>query len=135
MKYMLRVFMLVLVVLMIVSCGQAPSPLNNTDWQLVALNGNMVEEQMIPSLRFADGKIEGNGFCNSYSAEYQLNGDALTITPVVATEMACEDMILNIVEREYFTTLNAVTRYAIEGNELRFFDLNGVVVVLLRKST
>ncbi|MFN5058570.1 MAG: META domain-containing protein [Chloroflexota bacterium] len=131
---MVRVLMLVLVMLVLVSCGQAPSPLTNTTWELVALNGNVVEEQTTPSLHFADGNLDGKGFCNSYSAEYQLNGDAITIAPIVATEMACEDMIFNIVEREYFSTLNAVTRYAVVGNELQLFDLNGVVVVLLRKS-
>lgn len=131
---MLRVIMVVLAALLVVSCGQAPSPIANTAWELVAVNGNVIEEQTIPSLYFEDGTLKGQGFCNSYSAEYQLNGDAITITPVVATEMACEDVILNIVEREYFTTLNAVTRYAVEGNELRLFDLNGVVVVLLRNA-
>lgn len=129
---MVRVFMMVLMALLVVSCGQVPSPLANTTWALTALNGNVIEEQPKPSLHFAAGTLDGKSFCNSYSAEYQLNGDAITITPIVATEMACEDMILNIVEQEYFATLNTVIRYAVEGNELRLFDANGVVVILLR---
>lgn len=131
---MVRLWMLVLAALLVVSCGQAPSSLANTSWELMALNGNMIEEQTKPSLHFAADTLDGKSFCNSYSAEYQLNGESITIAPIVATEMGCEDMILNIVEREYFTTLNAVTRYALEGDELQLFDLNGVVVVLLRKS-
>lgn len=132
---MVRVLMMVLVALMVVSCGQAPSPLNNATWELVAVNGNVIEEPNMPILRFGEGNLEGKGFCNSYSAEYQVNGDALTIAPIVATEMACEDVIFNILEREYFTTLNGVTRYGVDGDTLQLFDANGVVIVLFRKST
>jgi heat shock protein HslJ len=133
---MVRMVMMVLIALMMVSCGaNAQIPLNNTAWQVVAVNGSGYEDQNAPVLRFGDGTIEGKGLCNSYSAEYQVNGDALTITPIVATEMACEDMILNILERDYFTTLNIVKRYAIVGDELQLFDVNDAVVVLLRKTS
>jgi heat shock protein HslJ len=133
---MVRMVMMVLIALMMVSCGaNAQIPLNNTAWQVVAVNGSGYEDQNAPVLRFGDGAIEGKGLCNSYSAEYQVNGDALTITPIVATEMACEDMILNILERDYFTTLNIVKRYAIVGDELQLFDVNDAVVVLLRKTS
>ena len=132
---MVRVLMVVLVALIVVSCGQAPSPLNNATWELVAVNGNVIEEPNMPILRFGEGNLEGKGFCNSYSAEYQVNGDALTIAPIVATEMACEDVVFNILEREYLTTLNGVTRYGVDGDTLQLFDANGVVIVLFRKST
>lgn len=132
---MVRILMVVLVALIVVSCGQAPSPLNNATWELVAVNGNVIEEPNMPILRFGEGNLEGKGFCNSYSAEYQVNGDALTIAPIVATEMACEDVVFNILEREYFTTLNGATRYSVDGDTLQLFDANGVVIVLFRKST
>jgi heat shock protein HslJ len=132
---MVRILMVVLVALIVVSCGQAPSPLNNATWELVAVNGNVIKEPNMPILRFGEGNLEGKGFCNSYAAEYQVNGDALTIAPIVATEMACEDAVFNILEREYLTTLNGVTRYGIDGDTLQLFDANGAVIVLFRKST
>jgi putative lipoprotein len=132
---MVRILMVVLVALIVVSCGQAPSSLNNATWELVAVNGNVIEEPNMPILRFGEGNIEGKGFCNSYSAEYQVNGDALTIAPIVATEMACEDVVFNILEREYLTTLNGATRYSVDGDTLQLFDANGAVIVLFRKST
>jgi putative lipoprotein len=132
---MVRILMVVLVALIVVSCGQAPSSLNNATWELVAVNGNVIEEPNVPILRFGEGNLEGKGFCNSYSAEYQVNGDALTIAPIVATEMACEDVIFNILEREYLTTLNGATRYSVDGDTLQLFDANGAVIVLFRKST
>ena len=133
---MVRMVMMVLIALMMVSCGtSAQSPLSNTAWQVVSVNGSAYEEQNAPVLRFGDGTIEGKGFCNSYSAEYQVNGDALTITPIVATEIACEDVIFNIVERDYFVALNAVTRYTIAGDELQLFDMNDAVIVVLRKTS
>jgi len=132
---MVRILMVVLVALIVVSCGQAPSSLNNATWELVAVNGNVIEEPNMPILRFGEGNLEGKGFCNSYSAEYQVNGDALTIAPIVATEMACEDVIFNILEREYLTTLNGATRYSVDGDTLQLFDANGAVIVLFRKST
>ena len=132
---MVRILMVVLVALIVVSCGQAPSPLNNATWELVAVNGNVIEEPNMPILRFGEGNLEGKGFCNSYSADYQVNGDALTIAPIVATEMACEDVVFNILEREYLTTLNGATRYSVDGDTLQLFDANGAVIVLFRKST
>lgn len=131
---MIRVVMLLVVALMLVSCGSTvSSPLNATAWQLMEVNGSGYTEQKTPILRFGNAKIEGEGFCNTYTAAYQVNGDALTVTSLVATEMACEDLTLNILESDYFGTLRAVTRYAIVGDELQLFDPNGTAVVLLRK--
>lgn len=133
---MARILMLMMVALILVSCGgTASSPLHATAWQLLEVNGSGYNEQNTPVLRFGNGKLEGQGFCNTYSAEYNVNGDALTINPIVATEIACEDMILNILESDYFATLRVVTRYAIEGDELKLFDVNDAVVVLLRKTS
>lgn len=133
---MVRFVMCVLVAMMMVSCAQvAQNSLNQTAWQLVEVNGNGYDNQDTPVLRFGDGTIEGKGFCNSYSAEYQVNGDALTITPIVATEMACENVIFNILEGDYFKALNAVKRYEIAGDQLQLFDGNDVVIVLLRKTS
>ena len=132
---MVRMVMMVLIALMMVGCGaSAQIPLNNTAWQVVAVNGSDYEDQNAPVLRFGESTIEGKGICNSYSAEYQVNGDALTITPIVATEMACEDVIFNITEQEYFTALNVVTRYLIDGDALQLQNLNGDVIVSLRKA-
>ena len=133
---MVRMVMMVLIALMMVSCGTSTqSPLSNTAWQVVSVNGSTIDAPKIPTLSFGDGTIKGDGLCNSYSAEYQVNGEALTITPIVATEMACEDVIFNIVERDYFVTLNAVTRYTIAGDELQLFDMNDAVIVVLRKTS
>lgn len=133
---MVRIVMMMVIALMMVSCGtSAQSPLSNTAWQVVSVNGDVLDAPKIPTLSFGDGTIKGDGLCNSYSAEYQINGDALTITPIVATEMACEDVIFNIVERDYFGTLNAVSRYAIVGEELQLFDANDAVIVVLRKTS
>lgn len=130
-----RLILLVMTVVLLVSCSQAvTSPLSNTAWQVISVNGNAVEGQNVPTLRFDASTIEGKGLCNSYSAEYQVNGDALTITPVVATEMACEDVIFNIIEQDFFGALNVVTGYAIRGDDLQLLDLNGAVIVLLRKA-
>lgn len=132
---MKRIILLMMLAVLLVSCSQSPtSPLSNTAWQVISVNGNALEAQNIPTLRFGTGTIEGKGLCNSYSAEYQVNGDALTITPVVATEMACEDVIFNIVEQDFLGALNVVTGFAIRGDDLQLLDLNGAVIVLLRKA-
>ena len=132
---MVRMVMMVLIALMMVSCGQsAQSPLNNTAWQLVEVNGSGYDNSDTPVLRFGNGTIEGKGFCNSYSAEYTVDGDAVSITPIVATEMACEDVIFNILESDYFNALHAAKRYEIVGDELQLFDANNTVIVLLRKA-
>lgn len=132
---MIRVMVVVFVAWILVACGQpAVNPLDNTAWQVVQVNGAGFDSQEPPVLRFGDGTVEGQGFCNSYSAEYQVDGDALTLTTVVATEKACDDIIFNILERDYFRALNLATHYAVRGDELQLLDMNKSVVVLLRKA-
>lgn len=132
---MMRILMVLVVSWVLVACSQpAVNPLNNTSWQLVSINGEKLEPTETPVLRFGNGTLDGQGFCNSYSADYQVNGDALSIAPVVATEKACEDTIFNILEHNYFTALNTTARYVVNGDELQFLDVNNAVIVLLRKA-
>lgn len=131
---MIRVLIGALMVLALVACGQpATNSLNNTSWQLVEVNGAGYDNQDTPVLKFGDKTLDGQGFCNTYSADYKAQGDTLSIAPVVATEMACEDVVFNILERDYFTALSSATHYTIQGTELQLLDADNTVVVLLRQ--
>lgn len=72
----------------------APSPaaLMKKSWFAKEIDGNAVGETARPVLTFEeDGKLVGNGGCNSISGQYKLSGRSLKIDPKLAmTRMACD---------------------------------------------
>lgn len=87
---------------------QKPKDFNNLtlqdfygeEWELesfAVMNGNIVRlssdgNQHI-SLTFKDGNtIVGKGFCNSYFGNYEMNGDSIRFSNIVATKRFCGDI-------------------------------------------
>lgn len=73
---------------------------------------------------FADGQVAGLAGCNQYSASYTMTDTALTLGPIAATKMACEDE-RGQREQEFLTAFAAAVSYAIEGESLTLLDANG----------
>jgi heat shock protein HslJ len=64
------------------------------------------------------GKVFGNGGCNSYSATYTVDGNSIEISPVVSTRKACEQAIMEQ-EAAYFKALESAATFKIDGNRLQ----------------
>jgi heat shock protein HslJ len=90
-------------------------PLEGTAWTLVS--GVDVPDDAVPTLTLADDKAFGFGGCNRFTGGYELDGDALTLGPLAATMMACEEPKM-AAEQTYLPALEAVDAWAIEGGEL-----------------
>ncbi len=74
---------------------------------------------------FSDGQISGTAGVNRYRAEYETDGDALTISDSIAlTKMAGpEDAMAQ--EREYLAALGGVVGHSIAGGVLTLFAADG----------
>lgn len=79
-----------------------------------------------------DGTLSGNGSCNKLSARYTLEGNKLSIGPIVTTRMACPEALLEQEDR-VLTALERAARAAVPPHGfLTLWDANGSV--LLRAS-
>jgi len=73
-----------------------------------------------------DGKVAGNAGCNKYSGGYQVDGDAITIGPLAATQMLCNDPA-DVMETEaaFLQNMSNAATFAIENGMLTLFDKEG----------
>ena len=94
--------------------GDAP-PLEGTEWTLV--DGVDAPDDSVPTLTLGDDGASGFGGCNNFNGPYELDGDSVTIGPLAATLMACEDD-KSAAEAAYLPALEAADAWAIEGGEL-----------------
>lgn len=76
----------------------------------------------------ADGSLSGNGGCNTYNSTYKVDGDKITIGPVAATRMACDQAVMDQ-EQAYFSALGNATTYSLSKDTLELRDANGALQV------
>ena len=78
---------------------------------------------------FTADQVAGGAGCNSYSASYQVEGDVMTVGPVIATLMACaEPDGIMMQERDLMAALEATPAYQVDGGTLTLMDANGARV-------
>lgn len=108
--------------------------LEGTDWSLKFLLANQKAAPTIPgatiTAAFAGGKLSGNAGCNSYTANYTLQNEALSISNLAVTEKACSDP-QGVMEQEqqFLTNLTAATRLIQLGNILQLLNADGETVL------
>lgn len=100
--------------------------LANTQWALTSFGAPGAEtaamEEVPITLEFTgEGQLAGNGGCNSYSGEYQLEGETLTVGEIVSTLVACVDTEAMEQEISYFEALQLATTYALVNDSLTIF--------------
>ena len=68
----------------------------------------------------AENKV-ASGFsgCNTFTGSFEMYGNALTFTPLAATQRACIEGM--DIEPAYLSRLQSVTRFKIEGDSLTLF--------------
>jgi heat shock protein HslJ len=81
--------------------------------------------------QFQNGTVGGSSGCNSYSGDYTISGNALTIGALSITLMYCT-MPNGVMAQEgdYIAALKSVTSYRINGNTLIMTNAAGDVVLV-----
>jgi heat shock protein HslJ len=99
-------------------------------WQLTAYNNGRGGLQSVlagtqPTAVFeSSGMVTGSGGCNTYSAPYTSTPDSLSIGPLAATRMACDQSIMDQ-EKAYFAALERTTGYRFESGRLVLVESSG----------
>ena len=113
--------LLCLAALALAACGgddgdEMGASLEGTQWTL-ASGVDDVPDDAVPTLMLDDGTASGLGGCNNFTGPYEVDGDSLTIGPLAATMMACEEPRMTV-EATYLQALEAADAWSIDGGEL-----------------
>ncbi|HEX5949832.1 MAG TPA: META domain-containing protein [Actinomycetota bacterium] len=105
-------------------------PLEGTAWRLdgIAGNGDTVSSVLagteITATFDTEGKVAGSGGCNGYGAPYTVDGNAVQIGEIAATQMACAPDV-SAQETAFFDALGRAATIRIEGSTLTLHDASG----------
>jgi heat shock protein HslJ len=115
-----------------------PAALEGNHWDLTSfINGEAASSLVADStimLNLVDGKLSGFGGCNSYFADYTLDGDKLTFTTAGSTLMYCNSPE-GVMDQEalYLGTLAKVAGYRITGDQMELLDASGATLLIFHK--
>ena len=98
--------------------------LPGSSWLLTATSGQDHQTLVLPgssiTLNFeGEDRISGDGGCNAYSGAYMIGAAGeLTLSEIVSTLGACDDMQLTTQESIYLGALGGVTHYELSEQQL-----------------
>jgi heat shock protein HslJ len=104
-------------------------------WNLVAYNNGQQEIVRTtpgsnPTAVFGtDGTVSGNASCNTYNGPYTIDGDKITIGPLISTQMACASEDQNRQEAAFLAALQNATTFGVQGKTLAMRNDVGVLQV------
>lgn len=110
---------LLLLTLNLYSCSGSSQtsgpPFENTRWVLISISNSGTTTASF-NVTFADGQINGTGPCNSFSGVYNLNGNVLSVSKIMSTDIGCDKIQQ---EGEYLRLLEAAQRYDVQNGYLK----------------
>jgi heat shock protein HslJ len=120
---------ILLLILALSGCSallKGEDPLNGTSWRLESLGGRKVQEGRAPTLDFLDGRVMGNGGCNSYQGSYFISAEQIQFKELAMTLMACPDAdgVMNL-EQNYFNAIQMAESFESNGNRLSIHLVDG----------
>jgi heat shock protein HslJ len=109
----------------------AAVPLEGTSWQLTQYVGAAgaivrIPKGVVVTAVFSGARLSGNAGCNTYGADYALDGASIAITDVAATAMACTGAA-GPVDAAYLAILPKLATYTISGSNLEMQNSTGTI--------
>jgi len=124
--------------LTLVGCGgdggeDAEVPFEDTYWvcSSYAADGDLVDvlTDSHMDIVFESSQTAGSSGCNRYSGVYTLDGNAITIGPLISTMMGCEDSLMEQ-ETAYLAAIQSAAEFDIEGTKLKLLDADGAEIAI-----
>lgn len=79
----------------------APASLDRSRWLVTAVNGQPTPRTDHYRVEFRQGRLGGRLGCNSFSGDFRVAAEMLSVGPVAATRMACEEPHMSFEERGF----------------------------------
>ena len=133
-KTPLLLTILIVAALTLSACGSNAS-LKDTTWKLVSYGKSASDQtpavaDINANVTFgADGQVNGNMGCNSFSGSYELKGDKIVFGPIMSTMMACQGPGMDQ-EAAAFNVLHDTVTASLNGSTLTLTGPDGGVLVL-----
>lgn len=109
-----------------------PVDLSSNDWSLIGYNNgkdafvSVILDTTITASFGTDGRLSGSAGCNTYNADYTLDGEQISIGPAVTTRMFCAGEGVMEQEMAYLQALEKAASYTFEGELLTLFAADGL---------
>lgn len=98
-----------------------------TEWRFVGGEG-----QDPLTVRFSnEGRISGYSGCNTYSGQYDVMDETLSVGPLASTRRACLSPALQTQEQTFLRDLQAVRRFTVAGTQLTLMTETGKQLVFM----
>lgn len=111
------------------STGETSDELVGSRWNLLTLAGESPITGSQITLDFDnEGQLGGSSGCNSFFGHYTIEGEALTISEVGSTMMACMDNGVMEQESAYLGALAAAESYTLSDDQLTIQTAQGELV-------
>lgn len=111
-----------------------PAGLQGAEWVVEDINRGGVIDRTRLTLTFgADGRVSGNGGCNSFSGSYSADGSSVTFGPLAMTRRACIGEALNAQETRYAAALTGRMTWEIRADGALELTGDGGRRLLLRR--
>ena len=99
--------------------------LTGTKWVLVSNSGtNPLPDHEITLEFQEDGRMGGSAGCNSYGADYALQGVSFVPGMIISTMMACEEPIMQH-ESSYLSALQSMQYFQLDTDQLLLVNPDG----------
>lgn len=113
--------------------GASGVSLAGTEWKVTELRGKNADPQVTSILAFgADGAVNGNGGCNTFRGDVEIEDTTMKFGQMASTMMAC-DGAKSTQESLFHEALSQTASYLIEDGELTLLDPAGKAVARLRE--
>jgi heat shock protein HslJ len=111
----------------------------NTRWTVVSIAeagtaSSPVAGSMVTLEFSSETQAGGNGGCNMYGAEVQIQDGSITFGPITSTKMACADDSVTQQEQRYFQALQSAASYELTGDQLVITSSDGQTVLTFTKA-
>ena len=124
-----------------VACGEgAAPPLGGTSWVLESYGplgstqALLADTEITAEFDGSEAKLSGSAGCNSYFADYAVEGSELTLSTLAWTERGCQGpQGVMGQEQTYLTALGSVDRFEVDDTTLRLFYPGGLLVFEARE--
>jgi heat shock protein HslJ len=101
----------------------SPIGLQGTAWKLIHYGNLDIIQMALPDSEITvifdlvEGQVSGDAGCNSYFAEFELDGNVIMVSAVASTDMACEQGLMQQ-EQEFLAILGMAESYVITDGQL-----------------
>jgi putative lipoprotein len=110
-------------------------------WQAVGINsGNgslnpPAAGRPVTATFRASGQVEGSTGCNAFSGPYTVNGNSMSIGPLLSTSAACGSSLMETQQQQYLNALQNTATWSVDSGALMLRDATQDLMVQFQSAT